>query len=85
MAQQEADVAALDAARQKEWEEKVALVQQQEDEAMEAASLPLRNFLMKHVMPTLTKGLMEVCQARPDDPLDYLAEYLFEKNPQLNV
>ena len=49
---------------------------------MEVQSVPLRNYLMKHVMPTLTQGLIECCKVRPDDPVDYLAEYLFAQNPQ---
>ena len=39
---------------------------------LEAHSIPLRNYLMKHVMPTLTEGLIEVCKIRPEDPIDYL-------------
>lgn len=39
---------------------------------LEAQSVPLRNYLMKHVMPTLTKGLIEVTKVKPDDPVDYL-------------
>ena len=35
-------------------------------------SIPLRDYLMRHVMPTLTQGLMEVCNVQPDDPVDYL-------------
>ena len=54
----------------------------QEEEMMEVQSVPLRNYLMKHVMPTLTQGLIECCKVRPDDPVDYLAEYLFAQNPQ---
>ena len=34
--------------------------------------MPLRNYLMKHVMPTLTEGLIEACKVKPDDPIDYL-------------
>lgn len=55
---------------------------------MEAQSLPLRNYLMKFVMPTVTSGLIELCKVRPEvqsdrfsnfkDPIDYLAEYLFK-------
>ena len=27
---------------------------------------------MKHVMPTLTQGLIDACKVRPDDAIDYL-------------
>jgi adenylate kinase len=36
---------------------------------------------MRHVMPVLTSGLMEVCKVRPTDPVDYLAEFLFRHAP----
>ncbi len=53
----------------------------QEASLLGARSLPLRNYLMAHVMPTLTKGLVEVCKVKPTDPVDYLAEYLFKASP----
>ena len=37
----------------------------------------LRKFLLVNIMPTLTKGLLEVCKINPIDPIDYLAEFLF--------
>lgn len=58
-------------------------MKQEEQEVLETQSIPLRNYLLKNVMPTLTQGLIEVCKTRPDDPIDYLAEYLFENNPQI--
>ncbi len=73
-----------DAAHQAEWSIKLAEVKRQEEETLEAASAPLRNYLMKHVMPTLTQGLVEVCKARPEDPIDFLAEYLFKLNPKID-
>ena len=39
---------------------------------LETQSVPLRNYLMRHVMPTLTQGLIEVCKVKPDDAVDYL-------------
>ena len=48
------------------------LVQAEEREMLEAKSLPLRNYLMRHVLPTVTQGLIEVCKAKPEDPVDYL-------------
>ncbi|XP_065882861.1 adenylate kinase 7-like [Dysidea avara] len=70
--------------RKAEWNEHLAKVQQEEQEMLETQSIPLRNYLMKHVMPTLTQGLIEVCKVRPDDAVDYLAEYLFKHNPQID-
>lgn len=52
--------------------EQLAKVKQEEQEMLETQSIPLRNYLMKHVMPTLTQGLIEVCKVRPDDAVDYL-------------
>ncbi|KAJ3015879.1 Adenylate kinase 7 [Thoreauomyces humboldtii] len=64
-----------------EWNSRLEEVRKQEQEVLEAQSVPLRNYLMKFVMPTLTSGLIEVCKARPEDPIDYLAEFLFKHNP----
>ena len=72
------------AVKQSDWSKKLIEVKHQEQETLEAASLPLRTSLMKHIMPTLTAGLLEVCKARPDDPVDFLAEYLFKLNPQID-
>jgi adenylate kinase len=46
-------------------------------ELVEEASLPLRRYLMKNVIPSLVDGLLDACKTQPDDPVDYLAEYLF--------
>ena len=53
----------------------------QRGELLEVRSIPLRNYLMQNVIPTLTEGLIEVCKLKPEDPVDYLAEYLFKNNP----
>jgi len=81
---QEAEEALDRRKKQEEWEETRELVKREEYEMLETRSLPLRNYLMKHVMPTLTQGLVECCKVRPDDPVDYLAEYLFKHNPQVD-
>ncbi|KAI8803996.1 hypothetical protein BJ742DRAFT_682527 [Cladochytrium replicatum] len=61
-----------------EWNARLEEVRKQEQEVLEAQSIPLRHYLMKYVMPTLTSGLIEVSKVRPEDPIDYLAEYLFK-------
>lgn len=47
-------------------------VRREEQELLEAQSVPLRNYLMKHIMPTLTSGLRDCVTIRPDDPIDFL-------------
>mmetsp|Transcript_11343 Transcript_11343/g.21401 ORF Transcript_11343/g.21401 Transcript_11343/m.21401 type:complete len:712 (-) Transcript_11343:225-2360(-) len=44
---------------------------------LEAEAQPLRQYLMAHVVPTLTAGLTEVCKEQPEDPIEFLAQYLF--------
>lgn len=53
-------------------------VLQEDAELIEAFSMPLRKYLMTHVVPALTEGLLDVCKAEPEDPVDHLAEYLFK-------
>lgn len=49
---------------------------------LEERKEPLKAYLMQSVIPILTKGLIDVCNRRPDDPVDYLAEWLFRHNPE---
>uniref|UniRef100_G3PI63 Adenylate kinase 7b n=1 Tax=Gasterosteus aculeatus aculeatus TaxID=481459 RepID=G3PI63_GASAC len=69
---QEAENAQHRAAQWEEWTQRLQEVRQQEEEVLEAESAPLRNYLMEHVMPTLTQGLIACCTARPQDPVDFL-------------
>ncbi|RKP22033.1 hypothetical protein ROZALSC1DRAFT_26580, partial [Rozella allomycis CSF55] len=54
-----------------EWNSRLEDIRRQEKEVLEAQSVPLRHYLMKNVMPTLTSALIEVCKA----------DYLFKVNP----
>jgi len=80
-AEREAAEAAERKRRDEHEARRAAEVQQQEQELLEVRSIPLRNYLMQNVIPTLTEGLIEVCKLKPEDPVDYLAEYLFQNNP----
>eukprot|EP00946_MAST-07B_sp_MAST-7B-sp1_P005008 g5008.t1 len=91
----EADAAAAERKRQSELEERerrdaeqarrLKEIQQQEEELLEARSAPLRAYLMKHVIPTLTEGLIETCKVMPEDPVDYLAEFMFRASPAVET
>ncbi|XP_078239885.1 adenylate kinase 7 isoform X3 [Pogona vitticeps] len=80
----EAEERAQKLANWEEWNKRLEEVKRQEQELLEAQSIPLRNYLMKHVMPTLMQGLNQCCMVRPDDPVDFLAEYLFKNNPDFD-
>ncbi|XP_034039367.1 LOW QUALITY PROTEIN: adenylate kinase 7-like [Thalassophryne amazonica] len=57
-------------------------VQKEEQELLGARSLPVRNYLMTHVMPSLTKAMVECCRIKAEDPADFLAEYLLRNNQE---
>lgn len=79
--QMEADEARARAAHWAEWTKKLEEVRQQEEQELEATSRPMRDYLMEQVVPTLSQGLIECCRAQPQDPVDFLAEYLLKNNP----
>ncbi|XP_030760146.1 adenylate kinase 7-like [Sitophilus oryzae] len=68
--------------KMEKWAETLEKLQMEEEKIIAAETEPLRFYLMKYVFPTLTQGLLEVAKIRPDDPVDYLAEYLFKINPE---
>lgn len=80
----EAEEATERVKKQTDWNDKLEQIKKEELEYLETQSVPLRNYLMTHIMPTLTKGLIECCKQKPEDPIDYLAEYLFKNNPQVD-
>lgn len=44
----------------------------EQEERLSLMALPLRHYLVKYIFPTLTQGLIEVANLRPDDPIDFL-------------
>lgn len=64
------------------WSELLHVVQAEEQQLLAAQCKPLREYLIKFVFPTLTRGLLETARIKPDDPVDFLAEFLFKENPE---
>ncbi|XP_061319932.1 adenylate kinase 7 isoform X1 [Pezoporus flaviventris] len=79
----EAEERAERMANWEEWNKHLEEVKRQEQELLEAQSVPLRNYLMRNVMPMLMQGVNECCRIRPDDPVDFLAEYLLKNSPDI--
>ncbi|XP_035534137.1 adenylate kinase 7-like [Morone saxatilis] len=69
-------------AQYEEWQKNLSELNRQEYELLEAHSLPLRNYLMKYVMPSLTDAMLDCCKIKPEDPVDFLAEHLLRNNQQ---
>ena len=61
----------------KKMEERIETIKKDKSQLEENQKSPTRKFLLVNIMPTLTKGLLEVCKINPIDPIDYLADFLF--------
>lgn len=82
--EQEEQDAAEQHARLAAEQARLELIQREERELLETRAKPLRAYLMDTVLPALTEGMLEVVKVQPDDPIDYLAEYLFQKGRELD-
>ena len=45
-------------------------------------TLPTKMYLESTITPTVMKALQEVCEARPENPLEFVAYYLLKHNPE---
>lgn len=54
----------------------------EQQELLEESSKPLRQYLLDNVVPHVINGLLEVTKVQPDDPIDYLAEFLMKLRPR---
>ncbi|KAM8832109.1 adenylate kinase 7-like isoform 2-T2 [Spinachia spinachia] len=67
------------AAQYEEWRN-LSELERQEHELLEAHSLPLRNYLMKYVMPPLSDAMLDCSKIKPEEPVEFLAEHLLRSN-----
>lgn len=72
-------------AKLRAWTKEYEKLKIEEDKIHEARTLPLKQYLIKYVLPTLTDGLLKVAELKPEDPVDFLAEFLFETNPHGHI
>ena len=49
--------------------------------SVDQETLNNREYLQKFVVPTLMKGLSELYSTRPQSPIEWLADWLSENNP----
>lgn len=63
---------------EKRHEERLKIIAQHEADHKKLEDMALREYLMSYMVPSLTEGLIEVCKVLPDNPVDYLANYIEE-------
>lgn len=56
--------------------QRLQTVREHEQQLAELREKPLRPFLMDCAIPKLTEGLVELCRVSPENPLDFLADFL---------
>lgn len=44
-------------------------------------ALPTQAYLEATIVPTVMRALHEVCNARPENPLEFVAYYILKHNP----
>jgi len=47
----------------------------------ELQSLPVKAYLTKTLVPLLSQGMQRIASERPEDPVDFLADFLKQNNP----
>jgi hypothetical protein len=68
---------------QKELDNEVQLknldeIKQAEQDILNTKSQALKQYITDNLLPALTSGLIEICNGKPEDPLEYLANYLID-------
>ena len=48
-------------------------------------NLPTKAYLEQTITPTVMKALSEVCRARPDNPIEFVAYYILKHNPNRDL
>jgi adenylate kinase len=56
--------------------ERMRIIAKHMEQHQELKDMPLREYLMRYMVPSLTEGLIEMCKVVPENPVDYLATYL---------
>jgi len=56
--------------------ERLRIIAEHEAQTLNLEGLSLREYLMRYMVPNLTEGLIEMCMVMPENPVDYLANYL---------
>ena len=59
-------------------------IRESERDLLDKRSQPIRQYLMDKVVPHLTEGLINLCKEVPDDPTDFLANFLLKRADEID-
>ena len=63
---------------------KLEKLREQERDLLDQRSQPIRQYLMDNVVPHLTEGLIDLCKNIPDEPIDYLSNFLLKRADEID-
>jgi len=70
--------------REKREKEKLEQIRENERDLLDKRSQPIRQYLMDKVVPYLTEGLINLCKEVPEDPTDFLANFLLKRADEID-
>ena len=70
----------LKAQKQKRTDESNGIYRDKHKDILDNKSQPIRQYFQDNLVPYLAEGLHDICKAKPEDPVDALAEYLFKRS-----
>ena len=53
-------------------------------EPVEIKQLPIKAYLDQQLMPLLLEALAELAKEKPEEPIEFVAKYLLDHNPEKN-
>jgi len=63
---------------------KLDQLKEKEKKMIEIKSQILKQYLHENLVQILAKGIKEICEQIPEDPVDHLACYLFSNSSKVN-
>ncbi|CAD7945792.1 unnamed protein product [Amoebophrya sp. A25] len=62
---------------------RLARIERETNTELQNLSVPLKEYMQKHVVPHVAQGLLEMAKVMPEDPVEFLAEHLFKVGTEI--
>ncbi|XP_050295555.1 adenylate kinase 7-like isoform X1 [Anthonomus grandis grandis] len=68
-----------------DWQTELEVYELDEEKRLVDESEKYRFYIIKHLCHILNRAFVDIVRIKPDDPIDYLAEYLLRENPEVKM